>query len=185
VHYTSPETWAQTVKDIQSLKAALPPEHPAAEYEILSREDVMREHWVVDQEDWGERVQGGVRYPAGRINAYRFTLGVLRECLKRGLNLQTNTPVTKLAKLSVPSSSNTSSSTRWAVHTPRGVILTRRVVLATNGYTACISGPAQSLFQGRVVPVRGQITAQRPGSKLPFRGCLPTTYSFIYGPSGF
>jgi len=185
VHYTSPETWAQTVKDIQSLKTALPPEHPAAKYEILGREDVMREYLVVDQTVWGDRVQGGVRYPAGRINAYRFTLGVLRECLKRGLNLQTNSPVIKLEKLSVPSPNCASSSTGWAIHTPRGVILTRRVVLATNGYTAAISGPPQSLFQGRVVPVRGQITAQRPGSKLPFRGCLPTTYSFIYGPSGF
>ncbi|KAK4100451.1 FAD dependent oxidoreductase [Parathielavia hyrcaniae] len=64
----------------------------------------------------------------------------------------------------------------WEVQTPRGIVRARRVVLATNGYTAAV----WPRFQGAVVPLRGQVTAQRPGRAMPAGGCLPTTYSFIY-----
>ena len=63
-----------------------------------------------------------------------------------------------------------------------------QVVLATNGYTAHLWPE----LQGLIVPLRGHVTAQRPGSGLPqplsfstpqhssVECPLPTTYSFIY-----
>ncbi len=49
------------------------------------------------------------------------------------------------------------------------------MILATNAYTAHLV----EVFQGSIVPFRGQMTAQRPGSRLQKLNLL-TTYSFIY-----
>ncbi|KAI0483418.1 FAD dependent oxidoreductase [Xylaria cf. heliscus] len=113
-----------------------------------------------------EGVCGGVSYEAGSLNAYKFTIGVLKLCLEKGLNLQTNTPATNLKR---------SSQGRYQVETPRGTINARRVVMATNGYTAHLL----KRFQGIIVPLRGHVTAQRPGLNMPKNG-LPGTYSFFY-----
>jgi glycine/D-amino acid oxidase-like deaminating enzyme len=63
----------------------------------------------------------------------------------------------------------------WKVETPRGAIKAKKVVLATNGYTGFLC----EKFRKIIVPLRGQITAHRPGGNMPAGG-LPTTYSFIY-----
>lgn len=131
-----------------------------AKYTFYDREEA-REKLLVK----GEGVVGAVRYFAGSLSAYRFVCGVLRKAISLGLELYTHTPVTSLTK----------SGDGWLIHTDKGVIKAKRVVLATNGYTAAIWPP----FQGSIVPLRGQITAQRPGLSLPQTG-LPTTYSFIY-----
>ncbi|KAK4145572.1 FAD dependent oxidoreductase [Dichotomopilus funicola] len=118
-----------------------------------------------------ERVQGAVRYAAGSLSAYQFGIGVLRLCVDRGLNLQTGTMVTEVKRVGEGEGEGI-----WEVYTPRGVVKAKRVVLATNGYTAAV----WKRFQGVVVPMRGQITAQRPGKNMPNGGSLETTYSFIY-----
>ena len=51
----------------------------------------------------------------------------------------------------------------YLVETPRGGIVARRVVMATNGYTAHLLKE----FQGVIVPLRGHVTAQRPGLGMP------------------
>ena len=107
---------------------------------------------------------GAFRYRAGSVSAYKFVVGILKLALAKGLNLQTNTPVTKLS----------SNNQGWLVQTPRGTISTPNAVLATNGYTATLC-PS---LQGVIVPLRGQMSVQRPGRGLPSSG-LPTTYSFI------
>ncbi|KAL2175035.1 FAD dependent oxidoreductase [Thermothelomyces heterothallicus CBS 202.75] len=191
-----PAEWAAAVSGVAAIQRDFPAGAPEATYTLYSREEVLerfRVHDVVvgsggsgSEEQAEEKVQGGVGYPAGSLSAYRFAIGVLRLCLERGLNLQTGTPVLELAKVEAasppPSPSSTSSSTSspprrvWEVRTARGVIKAPRVVLATNGYTAAIWKP----FQGVVVPLRGQVTAQRPGRSMPRGGCLETTYSFVY-----
>lgn len=138
------------------------------EYELFSAEEVKRRFFVHDSIETGEVIQGGVGYFAGSLSAYKFGVGVLRLCLEKGLNLQTGTPVVELTR---------GADGLWEVGTSsRGVVKAKRVVLATNGYTARV----WSRFQGVVVPLRGQVTAQRPGRAMPRGGCLPTTYSFIY-----
>jgi len=113
---------------------------------------------------------GAVTYEAGSLSAYELTIGVLRLGLKKGLNLQCNTPVASVKKVTEGNGNG-----KWVVATCRGSIRADKVVLATNGYTAHLY-PA---LQGVIVPLRGNITAQRPGKALPQTG-LQTSYSFIY-----
>lgn len=148
-------------------------------YTLYSREEVLRLFPVHDGVFEGreeERVQGGVGYFAGSLSAYKFGVGVLRLCVERGLNLQTGTPVTGLGRVSASAAAAAVVNGRWEVRTERGVVRAGRVVLATNGYTAAV----WPRFQGVVVPLRGQITAHRPGRGMPAGGCLDRTYSFIY-----
>lgn len=113
---------------------------------------------------------GGLEYESGSLSAYRFTIGVLKLALKKGLNLQCNTPANNISK---------TADGKWTVSTPRGIISTKKLILATNGYTAHL----YPKLQGVIVPLRGVVTAQRPGQNMPQRG-LETTYSFVY-PEGF
>lgn len=158
--------WEAAKSAVQAMRDAMGPEDAAARYELYSPEAVEEQFYCPSGED-GDKVYGGVGYFAGSLNAYAFTVGVLRMCLARGLNLQTGTPAEEVSAR---------GDGKWEVRTPRGRILARDVVVATNGYTAALLGA----FQGVIVPLRGQVTAQRPGSNMPFGGSLPTTYSFIY-----
>ncbi|KAK3303210.1 FAD dependent oxidoreductase [Chaetomium strumarium] len=171
--------WDEAVASVRAMRDAFPHGEPEGQYELFSPEDVKERFHVHDGAYQGreERVQGGVGYFAGSLSAYKFGLGVLKLCLERGLNLQTGTPVTGLEKKKKKKKAGEREGMCWwEVKTPRGPINAKRVVLAANGYTAAV----WPRFQGVVVPLRGQVTAQRPGSKMPRRGCLPTTYSFIY-----
>jgi len=132
-------------------------------YEVLSKEEIQGKYLAVN-------AVGGLRYDAGSISGYKFVIGILKLGLEKGLNLQTNTPVTSIEPLSSP------SSHRWSVVTPRGSISARTCILACNGYAAHL----YPRLQGVIVPLRGQMSAQRPGAGLPYGGSLPTTYSFIY-----
>ncbi|KXX75395.1 D-amino acid dehydrogenase [Madurella mycetomatis] len=147
--------WVHARAAIAAMRTAFPTDHPAAAYTLHTADEARRHFFVTDGRLRGreEAVCGAVEYFGGSLSAYAFGIGVLKLCLGKGLNLQTGTPVVEL-----------------------GVVRARRVVLATNGYTAAIA----PRFQGVVVPLRGQVTAQRPGKGMPFGGCLPTTYSFIY-----
>ncbi|KAJ9612229.1 hypothetical protein H2200_003826 [Cladophialophora chaetospira] len=109
---------------------------------------------------------GSLEYESGSLSAYKFTIGVLKLALGKGLNLQCNTPATSISQ---------SGDKRWTIETPRGTIKSKKLLLATNGYTAHL----YPLLQGVIVPLRGVVTAQRPGQNLPQQG-LGTTYSFVY-----
>ncbi|KAK3292463.1 FAD dependent oxidoreductase [Chaetomium fimeti] len=173
-----PAEWAAAREGVAALRAAFPPFPSDRRYTLYSREEVLRRFPVHDGvfEGREERVQGGVGYFAGSLSAYKFGIGVLRACVERGLNLQTGTAVTGLVAVS-PAAAAAAGKERWEVSTERGVVRAGRVVLATNGYTAGV----WRQFQGAVVPLRGQVTAQRPGQGMPAGGCLDRTYSFIYG----
>ena len=133
----------------------------AARYKFW-REEEAREKFYVK----GERFEGAVSYEAGSLSAYKFVIGVLKICLKKGLELYTNTTVQNVER----------EGEGWLVKTSKGMVRARRVVLATNGYTASLF----RRFQGAIVPLRGQVTAHRPGRGMPKSG-LGVTYSFIYG----
>lgn len=110
---------------------------------------------------------GAISYEAGSLSAYKFVIGILKLALTKGLNLQCNTPVTSISMDSLQD--------RWNVQTPRGTVTAGKIVLATNGYTAHLYPD----LQGVIVPLRGFVTAQRPGQSMPRNG-LSYTYSFIY-----
>ncbi|KAE8453932.1 hypothetical protein EG329_007708 [Mollisiaceae sp. DMI_Dod_QoI] len=68
-------------------------------------------------------------------------------------NLQTNTPASHLQH---------SENRSWIVHTPRGMISTPKVILATNAYTSFLLPSLSDL----IVPVRGEMSALIPPSSL-------------------
>lgn len=148
-------------KAVGEIKRVLGEEDPAARYEFWDVEEAKREFLV-------EGSHGAVSYEAGSLWPYKFVTGLLRLAIKQGLNLQTETPAWKIIK-------REDGQRGWIVHTSRGDVEASKVLLATNGYTAHLC-PA---LQGIIVPLRGHMTAQRPGSGLPNDG-LRTTYSFIY-----
>ncbi|KAF1817410.1 hypothetical protein P152DRAFT_469850 [Eremomyces bilateralis CBS 781.70] len=45
------------------------------------------------------RLVGAIRYPAGSVNAYQFTLGVLKRCVAMGLHLYENTTATSIRRI--------------------------------------------------------------------------------------
>ncbi|ORY58398.1 FAD dependent oxidoreductase [Pseudomassariella vexata] len=155
--------WEHGQRAIQAMRDAMPG-HPAAEYTLYSLEEVQDKFYCGKGGD--ESVCGGIVYEAGSLSGYKLGIGVLKLCLDRRLNLQTNTPALALEK---------TDDGKWKVETPRGSIIAAKVVLATNGYTAHLL----KRFQGLIVPTRGHVTAQRPGQNMPSEG-LATTYSFIY-----
>ncbi|KAI0139121.1 FAD dependent oxidoreductase [Hypoxylon sp. NC0597] len=155
--------WELDQRAVRAMRDAMPNDD-ASLYTLHSAEDVRNKFFCGRGGD--ESVCGGVSYEAGSLSSYKFAVGVAKLCLAKGLNLQTNTPAINLEKL---------EGGGWKVGTSRGSIQARRVVLATNGYTASI----WKKFQGVIVPLRGHVTAQRPGLNMPKDG-LPATYSFIY-----
>jgi glycine/D-amino acid oxidase-like deaminating enzyme len=86
------------------------------------------------------------------------------------MELLTSTPVVKLTR-----NAENGSSGGWIAQTTGGIIRAQQVVLATNAYTAFL----RDEFRGSIIPLRGQITAQRPGLHMPEAG-LTHTYSFVY-----
>jgi len=64
----------------------------------------------------------------------------------QAFNLQTNTPVTNLQRLDDGS---------WIVHTPRGMVATKTVLLATNAYTSYLLPKMSDL----IVPARLEMSA--------------------------
>lgn len=158
------EAYASGISAVKLIKESVPSDDPIADYEIYGPEEAKKE-FLVDSED----VQGAFHYAAGSISAYKFAVGALKLCLSRGLNLQTFTPVTSIQKL---------EPGIWTAMTTRGVITTKNMILATNGYTAHLLPQMQT----KIVPLRGQVTAHRPGPNLAqlHPDGLPLTYSFIY-----
>jgi glycine/D-amino acid oxidase-like deaminating enzyme len=146
-------------------------------YEIYEDVETVREKFgvagenanlAVGQEE--EEVVGAFEYMAGRIHAYRFTTGILSACTSRGLQIRTNSPVSSITP------SNPHTNTPFQVHTHHSTYSTRNVILATNGYTPFLAPK----FQTAIIPMRGQITVQKPGSATTLPSPLPSTFSFIY-----
>ncbi|KAF8295426.1 DAO-domain-containing protein [Clavulina sp. PMI_390] len=92
------------------------------------------------------------------------------------LRLFTQTPALSLHRVRSPSfvspnpTDKTSDSPHpyvWHVHTPRGSILTPKLIITTNGYTSTL---LPALFMGRIVPKRTQMAAYTPPMGFLSRG---------------
>jgi glycine/D-amino acid oxidase-like deaminating enzyme len=107
-----------------------------------------------------------VQSHAASLWPYKLVAWILEDLLRRfalgqneqapTFNLQTNTPVTHLQRLS-------NSTSSWIVHTPNGQIAARQVLLASNAYTSHLLPE----FSDLIVPVRGQVTALLPPNGPP------------------
>lgn len=91
---------------------------------------------------------------------YKYVAFILEKLVKeRRLNLQTKTPVTSIESCA-DEWTGAAAGARYSVHTSRGTVRTRHVILATNGYTSHLL-PS---FADLIVPVRGEMSALLPPS---------------------
>lgn len=109
---------------------------------------------------------GAISFPAYALSPYKFVCALLKPCIEKGLNLQTNTPV-----IEVSQQPRRDSKKEWLVHTARGIMKAKRVILATNAYTPALYPPSASL----IIPTRAQVAAIRPGSNIANNPALKRT----------
>lgn len=108
---------------------------------------------------------------AAKCWPYKLVAWLLEALLRDGggapglFNLQTRTPVERLQRVGEV----------WVLHTPRGQVAARDVVLATNAYTSHLLPGLTSL----IVPVRGQVCALRPPE-----GDVLLEHSHVWAPEG-
>jgi len=150
------ESFDTSVKAIERMREDLG-DDPVAQHKIYYPEDAKRE-FLCDGYYNGEQIRGAIEYMGGSCSAYKLVIGMLKLSLAKGLQLHTHTPVTAVQ----PVRDESESGQEWLVKTPRGNVKTRTLILATNGYTAHLLPELQS----QIVPVRGQVTAQRQGTRL-------------------
>ncbi|KAF5602496.1 gamma-glutamylputrescine oxidoreductase [Fusarium pseudocircinatum] len=99
--------------------------------------------------------KGAFKYTTGHLWPYKLVHHMFAKALKhQNLNLQTNTSVT-----SIPASPDTDGS--WSVTTSRGVVKARKVIVATNAYTAALLPE----YHEKIIPYRAicsRIVAPNP-----------------------
>ncbi|KKA30621.1 hypothetical protein TD95_000857 [Thielaviopsis punctulata] len=118
--------------------------------------------------------KGAFTYTAGHVWPYKMVHYMFSRALEKGVNLQTNTPVTSIAN-----EQDTQGFT--AVETPRGTIRAKQIIVAANAYTASVLPE----FKGRIIPYRGICSHIAPGvhgEKLPV---LPNTYAIRFNEKDF
>ena len=83
-------------------------------------------------------------------------------------NLQTNTPVTHLQK---------STDGSWIVHTARGMVASKNVLLTTNAHTSYLLPQ----FSDLIVPVRGEMSSLLPPKSMrPASSNKPLGHSYVF-----
>ena len=130
--------WNKAHQAVTEMRRVLGTADPAAQYRFCDSSQAENEFLCPG-------AVGALTYEAGSLNAYKYVTGVLRLALERGLNLQTETPALKVSKPAT-------DQQPYVVETPRGKLEAKKVVFATNGYTAYL----YPKLQGVVVPLRGQ-----------------------------
>ncbi|KAE8446154.1 hypothetical protein EG329_012527 [Mollisiaceae sp. DMI_Dod_QoI] len=115
--------------------------------------------------------KGGLTTTALQLWPYKFVTGLLAKLLKRSsINVQTHTRVTSVSQ---------SKDGYSVVTTPRGSIRAKKIVYATNGYTAGVLPE----FAKKIVP--GKVTCSHistPNDATPPPPRLIQTYGLSYGP---
>ncbi|PGH10161.1 hypothetical protein AJ79_05516 [Helicocarpus griseus UAMH5409] len=142
---------------------------------IPLKQDVQYTSKNVERISGIKSAKGCFHYTAAHIWPYKFVLSLLSTLLSRHpsttLNLQTHTPVTSISETPDPTTG------AWTVTTAsRGSIKTKKLILATNAYTAALAPQ----YTDRIVPIRGICShVVTPADKpAPY---LPNTYSLQWG----
>ncbi|KAK1140436.1 sterol homeostasis protein [Aspergillus melleus] len=88
--------------------------------------------------------RGCFSYRTGRVWPYKLVMHLLKRAVLGGANLQTYTPVHRVSE-------SPSVDGKWTVETSRGSIRAKKVVFASNAYTAALAPE----YKNHIVPVRG------------------------------
>jgi glycine/D-amino acid oxidase-like deaminating enzyme len=113
--------------------------------------------------------KGAISVPACSLWPYKFVSQLLARLVEKDLvNLQTRTPVTKIRE----------AIDHSILETPRGSLQARKVVFATNAYTAGLC----DTYLDRIVPYKGTAVHISPSTLIsPHLSC---TYNINYAPKG-
>ena len=114
--------------------------------------------------------KGCFSFTAAHLWPYKLVTHLLGLAVAKGLNLQTDTPVTHVA-------STADADGRYVVATPRGTVAAKKVVFASNGFTAGILPE----YARTIVPCRG-ICSRIVTPDLKKAPYLNNTYSLRTGP---
>ncbi|CAN9229158.1 unnamed protein product [Alternaria sp. RS040] len=150
------EAMSEAEKEIEHLRKTSP--EIARHVTILKEKEEFKKHRVAP-DCVGLTLSEG----AASLWPYKLVTFMLEKLVKNGqLNLQTRTPVTEI----------TSSNSTHTLHTPRGTISSKTVILATNGYTSALLPH----FADLIVPCRGEMSALIPPAGMTL---LPNSYGMV------
>ncbi|KAG0650384.1 hypothetical protein D0Z07_3413 [Hyphodiscus hymeniophilus] len=145
------EAWIEGQHQVEELRQGMPKE--AQNTELWDKE-AAREIYKV-----GEHAYGAISFQAGAVWPYRLVTSALNDLLEKypsGFSIETHTSVENI-------STTRSPNQPFIIHTSRGDIIASHVVHATNAHTAnLVPG-----LRGKLFPVRGTMSAQRPGTAFP------------------
>ncbi|GFF55382.1 putative FAD dependent oxidoreductase [Aspergillus lentulus] len=161
--YFDERVWKGALSRLQRLKECLPDE--TVEWRAYEGNEIPKEFCL-------PHARGIVAGPAGAIWPYRFVTGILahlRAEFPHDLRIESNTPVTSIRDVTTEEA----TPLRYSIETTRGTIRARHVVHCTNAH----AGHLVPGLRGRIHPVRGQMSAQTPGSKFRNQG---TEHSWIF-----
>lgn len=167
------KTWGKSKKMVEELRIGMP--ETAKDIRIWEAEEARKVCLLAqltsavpfsdkDSQEFktGNHVLGALSYSSGALFPYRLVTSVLSDLLAtypKTFSIETNTPVDAILTDSVP-------NRPFVIQTRRGHISTSHVIHATNSHSA---GLIPGLV-GKIFPVRGQMTAQRPGKNFPQHG---------------
>lgn len=112
-------------------------------------------------------------FTAGHVWPYKLVMALLRIAISKGTNLQTHTPVSRVSQTQ-------DADGRWTVFTSRGAIKAKKIVFASNAYTAGIAPQ----FNNKIVPVRGICSRITTPADKP-APLLVNTMSIRHGPAQY
>ncbi|CAG9993032.1 unnamed protein product [Clonostachys byssicola] len=87
--------------------------------------------------------KGCITFPAAHLWPYKLVHHLFQRAVRLGVNLQSNTPVLKIAD-------SPDSAGRWTLATARGKVSAAKVVVATNAYTAALLPE----YKDQIIPYR-------------------------------
>ncbi|KAH8597654.1 FAD dependent oxidoreductase [Bisporella sp. PMI_857] len=167
--YYSASLFANAQATVERLKESYP--DLAVKDAVITKESGGRLPWAtadknVTLEDLRAPNADGaiVQLHAASLWPYKLVAFVLERLLATSgatngdFNLHTTTPVVSLQKLEARSTNSNEGQPAWIVHTPRGQIAAKHVLLATNAYTSYLLPQ----FSDLIVPIRGQVSALKP-----------------------
>ncbi|KAJ5899028.1 hypothetical protein N7495_003772 [Penicillium taxi] len=150
--FTDEEKWFQAKEMVQDLKRDM----PEFGKEVLIYEGTVacKEHHIDP-----EHCCGIITYPAATLWPYRFVTSLYAILLEicPVFSIECNTPATEIDV------TGSNPLRPFVVHTPRGKVHTTHIIHATDAFAANLLPN----LTGKIFPVRGHMTAQKPGSLFP------------------
>ncbi|KAH9923353.1 FAD dependent oxidoreductase [Fomitopsis serialis] len=168
--YTCPETYTEAKENLRKWKSAMPDESKTFGF-MDAKEAVEKYHLSPD-------TLGCIYGSGGAMHPYRFVTSLLAKLLDKhsdNFHVATHTPCLAII---APSA----DSPHYVIETSRGPITALHIVHATNGWCSHLLEPLRT----KVIPARGVMSAQRPGTLLR-NSTLDGYRSFVFyrGTSGY